>query len=464
MVTLFFYSRAQAQMGREMLRLSEIAAVPAPVPEGLGPYSAALGISAPVFSRARKSLVRAGLLFDFATERAPVPREGARRVYMDYNATAPLIPEVGDLMRALGARFSGNPSSLHYYGRAAAGLLEESRRAVADLVGAEPGEIFFTSGGTESNNAALRGLFSLCPPGSGVITSAIEHASVRRVAEALAAGSGARGFETPVDSCGVVDEGVFHAQLSRGGVGVVSVIMANNEIGAIQDVAGLARHARAAGAFFHADAVQALGKVRFSASGLGVDAMSFSAHKIGGPKGVGALYVRGGLKLPGLIAGGGQERGLRAGTENLIGIAGFAAAAGIAARGRDKKTAPMRAMKQRLYERLRLLPGFSLNGALEGALPNTLNVAFDGVYAESLVNGLDFEGVCASAGAACSAGTVRASHVITALGRSPEEAFRAVRFSFGPGTSASDVDRTARAVAAVLGRVAGRAGCAAAGR
>jgi cysteine desulfurase len=339
----------------------------------------------------------------------------AAYTYLDHNATSPMRPVAFDAMvEAL--RLGGNPSSVHRPGRAARARIDKGRKQVAELVGALPGEVVFTSGGTEANNMALRGH-------KRVLVSAIEHESVLKAA--------ADAERIPVDSNGVIDLAALERMLG-GEPALVSVMFANNESGVIQPIAEVVRLARAAGTLVHCDAVQAAGKVPFDLHGLGVDYLSLSAHKLGGPTGIGALVVREGAPLATDRVGGGQEGYRRAGTENVAGIAGFGAAAEASCDGLD-----VAALRDRIETSL---PG-KVYGAAAPRLPNTTCISMPGVKAETQVMALDLAGVAISAGSACSSGKVTRSAVLTAMGIEASEAETAIRISCGWNTVFEDIDR-----------------------
>jgi cysteine desulfurase len=339
----------------------------------------------------------------------------AAYTYLDHNATSPMRPVALDAMvEALQA--GGNPSSVHRPGRAARARIDKARKQVAMLVGALPGEVVFTAGGTESNNMALSGH-------KRVLVSAIEHESVlKAVPEA---------GRIPVDGNGVVDFAALERMLA-GGPALVSVMFANNETGVIQPIAEVVRLARASGALVHCDAVQAVGKVPVDLHGLGVDYLSLSAHKLGGPTGVGALVVRDGAPFETDRVGGGQESNRRAGTENVGGIAGFGAAAEASRDGLD-----VAALRDRIETSL---PG-KVYGCDVTRLPNTTCIAMPGVKAETQVMALDLAGVAVSAGSACSSGKVTRSAVLAAMGIDPAEAETAIRISCGWNTVFEDIER-----------------------
>jgi cysteine desulfurase len=360
--------------------------------------------------------------------------------YLDYNASAPMSEAIVDAMTAA-ARLCGNPSSVHAYGRKARAVLEDARADVAKAVGARPSQVVFTSGATEANALALRGCGR-----RRVLVSAVEHDSV------LNAVSGAE--RIAVDANGVVDLDRLRAMLADGGGDtVVSVMLANNETGVIQPLDAVVALAKEAGALVHCDAVQGPGRIPVDFAALGVDLLSLSAHKLGGPKGVGALVQRRDGLIAAEMRGGGQERGLRGGTENLTGIAGFGAAAravpeALARAGKVER------LRDDLEARVRdLAPDAAVFGAGARRLPNTACIALPGVGAETQVIALDLAGVAVSAGSACSSGKIKASHVLAAMGVSPALAGSAIRVSLGPETGAADID----ALIAAWGKLAARA-------
>ena len=344
----------------------------------------------------------------------------ARETYLDWNATAPLRPEAASAI-AEALALGGNPSSVHQRGRAARQLVERSREAVAALVGASPDGVVFTSGGTEANHLALLG--------SGrdrVLTSAVEHSSVLQAvpdAERI-----------PVDNNGVVELAALAALLAADPrSALVSVMLANNETGIIQPVAEIAKIARAHGALFHCDAVQAAGKMPLSMAETGADSTTLSAHKIGGPSGIGALVLGPGAEVTRLLHGGGQERNRRAGTENLAGIAGFAAAARAC---NPAEYDIVRDLRDRLEA---ALPDAVIVAGSAPRLPNTAALAMPGVPAETQIIAFDLDGVMVSAGAACSSGKVGPSHVLAAMGLAPELAEATIRVSLGWSTTEAEI-------------------------
>ena len=372
------------------------------------------------------------------------------RIYLDHNATTPVDPEVLEAMLPFLREGFGNPSSLHWFGQRARAAVEEARARVASLVGAEPPEIVFTGGGSESDNAALRGVAGRArPPRLGIVCSAVEHHAVLNVAKAL------RDEGRPVEIARVGEDGVLDLAHLAAKVGettaLVSIMLANNETGVLQPVPEASRLARACGALVHCDAVQGAGKVGIDVRELDVDLLSLSAHKLYGPKGVGALYVRRGTPLVALVRGGAQERNRRAGTENVPGVVGFGVAADIARRRRVEDAARLAALRDRFEERLLGIEGARRNGG-NPRVPNTTNVSFEGVDAEALLIALDLEGIAVSTGAACAAGGVEPSHVLRAMGLPPERVQSSLRLSLGRGTTEAEVHRAADVITAVVAR------------
>ncbi len=361
------------------------------------------------------------------------------RIYLDYNAGAPLAPEARHAMAAYLGEEAGNSSSIHWAGRRARAALDEARAAIAALVGAPSGDIVLTSGGTEANNLALRGALGHSG-GRHIVTTAIEHASILDTCAALRT-HGCDVTWVGVDRLGRVDPDAVKAAI-RNDTAVVSVGLANSEVGTIQPVGQLSRHARARNVLLHVDAVQAGGRIPVSVDALGADLLSLSAHKLGGPAGIGALYVRSGVRLERQATGGPQERGRRAGTENVVGAVGFGVAARIADACREVEAVRHRALIQALWIRIEAtIEDVERNGPPEGAgvVPNTLSVSFRGADADGLVIGLDLAGIAVSAGSACDAGSLRPSHVLLAMGRSAAEARSALRISIGRETTPADL-------------------------
>ena len=365
-----------------------------------------------------------------------------QRIYLDHNATTPVLPAVIDRMAAVLRDEYGNPSSVHHFGQQAKAILDEARTSVAVLIGAEPAEVVFTSGGTEGDNASIRGVAEALESSGRrhLITSSIEHEAVLNTVKALAR----RGWKTtilPVDQSGIVSLDVLRQALTDE-TALVSVMHANNEIGTIQPVAELARLAHERGALFHTDAVQSAGKIPVDVKVLGVDLLTISAHKFYGPKGVGATWIRRGLRLVPLLTGGKHERNRRAGTENVAGIAGMGVAAQAARAKMTEEAARLAPLRDRLEERVvASVPGTAINGAREPRVPNTTNISFDRVEAESLLIALDLAGVAVSTGSACSSGTLEPSHVLKAMGFPPHRTQNSIRFSLGAANTDADIER-----------------------
>ncbi|HKY19983.1 MAG TPA: cysteine desulfurase family protein [Vicinamibacterales bacterium] len=364
------------------------------------------------------------------------------RIYLDHNATTPVDPAAAAAMTdALGTLF-GNASSLHYYGQQAKAAIDGARSAVAALIGAEPSEVIFTSGGTESDNFAIRGAAeALEATGrTHVITVGIEHEAVINSYKALAR----RGWKTTMlalDASGIVSPNNLREAMTDD-TALVSIMHANNEIGTIQPIAELAQIAHARGALFHTDAVQSAGKIPVSVRALGVDLLSISGHKFYGPKGVGALWVKRGVRLSPFLAGGKQERNRRAGTENVPGVIGMGVAAAHALQNMESEAVRLAALRNRLETGiLSSVPNTEVNGTREPRVPNTSNISFDRVEAESLLIALDLEGVAVSTGSACSSGTLEPSHVLKAMGLSSHRAQNSIRFSLGAANTEDEIDR-----------------------
>jgi cysteine desulfurase len=360
-------------------------------------------------------------------------------VYLDNAATTPLDPRVLEAMLAhLGGR-RGNPSSLHALGSCARASLEEARVSVASLIGASPEEIVFTSGGTESDDLAILGLArSAGPEKRHAVVSCVEHAAVREAAKTLQR----EGFEVSwigVDSDGLVDPAEFAASL-RPDTALAAVVWANNEVGTVEPVPELAEMCAERGIPFHADAVQAAGRVPIDVSKSPVSTLALSAHKLYGPQGMGALYLREGLSLQPIFYGGGQENGLRSGTENVAGIAGLGAAANLAREELEDRVAHERALRERILAGTAEIPEVHVNGHRWRRLSNNVNLTVSGVEAESLVVFLDSLGYAIGSGSACSSGGHKASPVLLAMGLPEREAFSVVRITVGKDNTAGEVD------------------------
>ncbi len=371
-----------------------------------------------------------------------------QRSYFDHNATTPLAPEVQETMVACLGQVYGNASSIHHFGQAAKQRLEAARRQLAALIHASPAEIVFTGGGTESDNLAILGAVRAAPAaGRHVVTSAIEHPAVLMACKQLER-EGAAVTRVRAGSSGVIDPDDVRRAVRPGTV-LVSIMHANNELGTIQPVAEIARVAHEAGALFHSDGVQALGKIPVDVAALGVDLYTVSAHKIYAPKGVGALYVRKGARLEPIVFGGHHERDRRPGTENVPGAAAFGRASELAALCLDTDAARLSALRDRLESAvLARIPGTGINGERTLRTPNTSNLYFDGVDGEALVIALDLRGYAVSTGAACSSGALAPSHVLLAVGLNSDRARASMRFSLGRGNTAEQVDGLVDAISA----------------
>jgi len=363
------------------------------------------------------------------------------RVYFDYNATTPLSPDATEVVVRTTREVFGNASSVHLFGQQAKATLDDARSAVAALINGDPSEVVFTSGGTESDNFAIRGVAEALEAlgRRHLVASAIEHEAVLNTLRALAR----RGWTVtllPVDQSGITSAAALREAITDR-TAVVSVMHANNEIGTIQPIAELAAVAHERGALFHTDAVQSAGKIPIDVRALGVDLLSLSAHKFNGPKGAGALWVKRGTRMLPILTGGKHERNRRAGTENVPAIAGFGAAALLAAGKLTAESVRLAALRDRLEAGiLRSVPGTAVNGAVRPRVPNTTNISFDRVEAESLLIALDLEGVAVSTGSACSSGTLEPSHVLKAMGLPAHRTQNSLRFSLGLYSTDEEVD------------------------
>jgi len=381
-------------------------------------------------------------------------------VYLDNNATTPLDERVVESMLPWLHKRRGNPSSVHGPGRAARAALDQAREQVADLVNAHPAQVIFTSGGTEANNLALKGVAGTRAP-AHLLVSSIEHASLVGPARALEARGWRLGL-IPVDAGGRVEPHTVRDYLQPD-TRLVSVMWANNETGVVQDVPAIAATAREAGSVVHTDAVQAAGKLALDFAASGAHLMSLSAHKLYGPSGVGALIVDRAVELEPLLHGGGQEKGLRGGTENVAAIAGFGMAAELARRELGQRTSQVVALREALEAGLRQLPGVGIVAAESDRLPNTTQVLVPGIEGETLLMNLDREGIAVSSGSACASGKQDPSHVLLAMGMEPNLARCVIRVSLGRDNEADDVRALLEALSAQLAmirsmaaRVAGR--------
>ena len=363
------------------------------------------------------------------------------RIYLDHNATTPVDAVAAEAMTGALQDLFGNASSVHYYGQRAKAAIDAARSAVGGLVGAEPSEVIFTSGGTEADNFAIRGAAEALEVTGRkhLITCGIEHEAVLNTFKALAR----RGWRTtvlPLDPTGILSPDRLREVITDD-TALVSIMHANNEIGTIQPVAELAAIAHEHGALFHTDAVQSTGKIPVSVRALGVDLLAMSAHKFYGPKGVGALWARRGVRLAPFLNGGKQERNRRAGTENVPGVIGMGAAAERALMKMDVEAERLSALRDRLeHGILSSVPKTEVNGAREARVPNTTNISFDRIEAESLLIALDLEGVAVSTGSACSSGTLEPSHVLKAMGLSSHRAQNSIRFSLGASNTEEQID------------------------
>jgi cysteine desulfurase len=381
------------------------------------------------------------------------------RIYLDHNATTPVDPLVLDAMTHALAEDFGNPSSVHHFGQRAKARLDEARGAVASLIGAEPSEIVFTSGGTEADNFAIRGAAEALESTGRrhLITSGIEHEAVINTFKALAK----RGWSTtllPMDATGIVAPDALREALTDK-TALVSLMHANNEIGTVQPVASLAAIAHERGAVFHTDAVQSAGKIPVDVRALGVDLLSISAHKFYGPKGIGALWIRRGTRLLPLLTGGRHERSRRAGTENVPGILGMGVAAELARKKLVDEGIRLAALRDRLEQQILTTVGrTAVNGAREPRVPNTTNISFDRVEAESLLIALDLDGVAVSTGSACSSGTLEPSHVLRAMGLPVHRTQNSIRFSLGAANTEEQIDRVAGLLPRVVEKLRSLAG------
>jgi cysteine desulfurase len=378
------------------------------------------------------------------------------RVYFDYNATTPLAPEVTEaVVRATRETF-GNASSVHHFGQQAKAVMDDARSAVASLINGDPSEVVFTSGGTEADNFAIRGAADAVEATGRkhLIAGAIEHEAVLNTFRALAR----RGWRTtllPVDHTGIVSPDLLREAMSAE-TALVSVMHANNEIGTIQPVAALSAIAHEHGALMHTDAVQSAGKIPVDVRALGVDLLSLSAHKFNGPKGAGALWIKRGTRMQPILTGGKHERNRRAGTENVPAIAGLGVAARTAAGKLPGEGARVAALRNRLEAGiLANVAATTVNGAIDSRVPNTTNISFDRIEAESLLIALDLEGIAVSTGSACSSGTLEPSHVLKAMGLAAHRTQNSLRFSLGMFSTDEEVDRVVEVLPRLVDKLRG---------
>jgi cysteine desulfurase len=359
-----------------------------------------------------------------------------RRVYLDNNATTPVLPEVLEAMGPYFGEHFGNASSIHHHGQETRAAVERARESVATLLGCRASEVVFTSGGTEADNLAI---FGLARPGDHVITSTIEHHAVLNACKHLVE-QGCEVTCTPVDGRGLVDPADLKGAL-RPNTKLITVMFANNETGVVQPVAEIGEIAAEAEVYFHTDAVQAAGKIAIDVNQIGCDLLTISGHKLHGPQGVGALYVRKGTPLEPMLHGGSHERSRRAGTENVPGIVGLGKAAELAVAGlKGGDDLKMAAGRDHLERELLEIDATGLNGEGAPRVPNTTSIYFDGIEGEALVIALDLKGLAVSTGAACSSGAIEPSHVLIAMGVSRERAKASIRFSLGKQNTAEDVN------------------------
>jgi cysteine desulfurase len=375
-------------------------------------------------------------------------------IYLDHNATTPVHPRVLEEMRPYFSDRFGNSSSAHGFGKEPKEKKEEARERVAGLLGCGAGEVVFTSGGTESDNAAIKGAVFAANGGKAhVVTTVVEHHAVLHTCRYLEERFGCRVTYLPVDEYGRVDPARVKEAITADTV-LVTVMMANNETGTLNDIAALGRITREEGVLFHTDAVQAVGKVPIPVEDLGIDLLSISAHKLYGPKGTGALYVRRGVEIDPYVHGGGHEGGRRAGTENIPGIIGLGKAADLALEGLDERAARLTDVRDYLWRRMEdEIPEVKLNGHPEERLPNTANVSFPRIEGESAMMMLDTRGVALSTGSACSSEDLEPSHVLTAMGVDNLDARGALRFSLGRESGRAEVDVVMEVLPGIIQRL-----------
>jgi cysteine desulfurase len=376
-----------------------------------------------------------------------------RRIYLDHAATTPTHPEVVKTMLPYFTDVFGNPSSIYSCGQEARRAIEEARTKVAELIGARSEEIVFTSGGTEADNCALNGIaYANENKGNHIITTPIEHHAVMEACKFLQR----RGFRItylPVDEYGLVDPQDVKKAIT-GKTILISVMHANNEVGTVEPIGEIGKIAKEAGVYFHTDAVQTAGHIPVNVDELSVDLLSISGHKLYGPKGVGALYVRKGIKLVSLIHGGEQERRHRAGTENVPAIVGLGKAIELAGQAMDKEAERLRYLRDKLIKGLvERIDHIRLNGHPSRRLPNNVNVSVDFVEGESMLLNLDLEGICTSTGSACSSASLEPSHVLLALGLPLEQAHGSLRFTSGRENTEEDVEQVLEVLPRIVAKL-----------
>jgi len=372
----------------------------------------------------------------------------SRQVYMDHGATSPVREEVLEAMLPFYKDLYGNPSSVHARGREVRSSFEEAREKVARALGSSAEEIYFTSGGTESNNISLRGAAKKHGPSGHIITSSVEHHAVLDVCHDLEK-DGYRVTYLPVDKDGLIDPQAVEDAITSGTF-IISIMAANNEIGTIQPIAEIGRIADRHNLLFHTDAVQVVGQLPVDVNEMKVDLLSLSAHKFNGPKGVGALYKRKGVKLNPLYRGGGQEGKLRPGTENVPGVIGLARALELSVEEIPEKKEKLELLRDKLIEGLLEIDDVILNGHRKKRLPGNVNVSFKYIEGESILLSLDMQGIAASSGSACSSGSLEPSHVLSAIGLDHHAAHGSIRFTMGRGNSEDDIDYVLSKIPAVV--------------
>ncbi len=375
------------------------------------------------------------------------------RVYLDYAATTPLHPEVAKAMLPYLNEVFGNPSSLYSYGQEAKRAIESARAKVAEFIGAKPEEIVFTSGGTEANNFALKGVaYASESRGDHIITSSVEHHAIIEPTKFLKR-RGLKITYLPVDEYGLVNPDDVRKAITDKTI-LISVMHANNEVGTIEPIAEIGKIAKEAGVPFHTDAVQTVGHLPVNVNELGVDLLSLSAHKLYGPKGIGALYIRKGTKIIPFLQGGDQERGRRASTENVPGIMGLSRAIELARPELDEEVKRLTALRDRLIQGLfERISHIRLNGHPQKRLPNNVNVSIEFIEGESMLLNLDLDGICASTGSACSSSSLEPSHVLLSMGLPHEKAHGSLRFTSGKWTTETDINRVLEVLPQVVNKL-----------
>lgn len=376
-----------------------------------------------------------------------------KRIYLDHAATTPTHPDVVEAMLPYFSESFGNPSSIHFLGQETRVAVDEARERIASLIGARVDEIIFTSGGTEADNFALKGVaFANAHKGNHIITTRIEHHAVLESCRFLEE----RGFELtylPVDEYGLVDPEEVRKAITDRTI-LISVMHANNEVGTIEPIAEIGKIAGEREVYLHSDAVQTVGQIQVNVDELGADLLAMSAHKLYGPKGIGALYIRKGTKIASFMHGGGQERGLRASTENVPGIVGFGKAVELAQKEQGAQVRRLTSLRDRLIHGLfERIPQIRLNGHASQRLPNNINVSLEYVEGEAVAISLDLEGIAASTGSACSSFDLESSHVLSALGVHPVLARGSLRLSLGRGTTEEDIERVLQSLPRIVARL-----------